>query len=356
MIPLPPACDGCPARPHALGFVPPSGDENAPTLLIGQGPGLKNEVPGGAPFIGAAGQRLTRWCIKSGFPKRKARICNIVQCGLPKDRAPKPSEVAFCREAHWGRELKGQRVTIAIGVPAMKALMGPECGIQDAGRWMEFGAGYIMGLVHPSAIIRGLWGQDPFQIAHLRRARAVLDGAEPNILDCSVPAPKTNMWPTLGELREWEGRLGPEGLALDVEAAGNALRLVGLRGIEDREGVEVGFRGDNAEPWVWCPVCRGLDPTCAHPQDDFNEVVWWLARLLADESIPKTMQNGQAYDIPEQLENVGFVVRGFRWDTLLMAHIRQPEMPKGLEALSAAFLGLSGWKSLSKLEEEGDLK
>lgn len=356
MIPLPPECAGCPASHVATGFVPPSGPEQSSLLLIGQGPG-RDEVEGGAPFIGRSGQRLTRWCVSAGIPKRHARIANVVQCGLPKDRSPSTAEVAFCKQAHWGQELAGKGLVVAIGVPAMKALLDPHASANDAGRFVANPDGsYTMGLLHPAAILRGNWGADPHQIMHLKRARKVLDGEAPQILDWSQPAPLTNMWPTLAELEAWEQRLGPQGVTLDVEAAGNVLRLVGLRSNDTLEGVEVGFRGEGGALWVWCPECRGLDASCAHPRDDFAAVVWWLARLLANPCISKTMHNGQAYDVPEQLENTGFVVRGYEWDTLLMAHIRQPEQPKGLEMLCAAFLGLSGWKALSSAESGGDLK
>jgi len=356
MIPLPPACTNCPARSDAQGFVPASGPPGAKALIIGQGPG-QQEVLGGAPFIGPSGQRLTKWCIRAGFPKREARVWNIVQCGLPKDRPPKPAEVAYCREHHWGRELEGKRLIVAVGVPAMKALVDPAATIADAGRFTELQPDqFAVGIAHPAAILRGGWGLDPAQPNYLKLAKRVLEGERPYIPDWSQPSPLTNMWPTLSDLTEWEARLGPRGISVDVEAAGNILRLIGLRSLDTLEGVEVGLRQQGGEPWIWCPKCAGRDPSCDHPEDQFDEMVWWLARLLADASIPKTLQNGQAYDVPEQLMNVGFVVRGFEWDTLLMAHIRQPEMPKGLESLGGAFLGLCGWKRSAKIEAEGDLK
>lgn len=342
-----PKCAGCPAAGVGEGFCRPSGPADAPLLLLGQGPG-REEAQCGRPFVGRAGQRLTRWCLAAGLERSAARIANVVQCRLPEDRPPTPAEVAFCRTAHWGTELTvPRRVTVGLGGPAQRAL-----GV-EVGEWTPNPAGgWLLGVVHPAAIIRGSWGQDPAQITYLKRAAGVLAGQEPHVPDWEQPSPKTNLWPTLAELREWRAGIGPDGITADVEAAGNVLLMIGLRRNDDLAGVGVNFRGDDAELWVWCPECRGLDGTCPHPRNDFDEVVVWLAELLADPSVPKAFHNGQSYDVPEQLERVGFVVRGFDFDTLLAAHVRLPEMRKGLEPLAALYLGVSGWKRLADVEDE----
>jgi uracil-DNA glycosylase family 4 len=343
-------CQGCPANSVGVGWVPPIGPQDAPLLLIGQGPGTE-EADCGRPFVGRAGQRLTRWCLAAGIDKPAARVANVVQCHLPNNRPPTPAEVEFCRTAHWGVEVeRPRRVTVAVGAPAQKAL-----GLRE-GCWERRGDGWGVGIVHPAAIIRGSWGKDPAQITHLRRAAQVLAGAEPEVPDFSRPPAGANLWPTLTELQEWEAGIGPGGITIDVEAAANILRVVGLIRNDDLRSVSVGFRGEQGELWVWCPVCRGRDAPCPHPRDDFDKVVVWLAQLLANPAISKAFHNGSSYDVPEQLENVGFVVRGYDKDTLLMAHIRLPEMQKGLEPLSALYLGVAGWKSLADSEGEGELK
>lgn len=362
--PLPPACEGCPAHRHALAFVPPSGPPSSPLLLLGQGPG-RDEGASGRPFTGRSGQRLTRWCVSSKTLewKARARIANVVYCVLPKNRPPTTEEVSHCRRTHWDTELLGRRVILLLGIPAMKAVIDPHATVSETGQWVELPNGsYAMGLVHPAAILQGLWGYDPYQTMHLKRVKEVLDGATPYIPDWSLPPPKSNLWPTLSELQEWETRIGPNGVTIDVEAAGNVLTHVGLRANDSLEGVQVGFRTMGGELWLHCPVCGGPSEGnprsvgCEHRLDAFRDVVWWLAKLLASPSIPKTFQNGQAYDIPEQLENVGFIVRGYCWDTLLMIHLRLPEAPKALEQLASALLGLSGWKRLANAEDAGDLK
>jgi hypothetical protein len=66
---------------------------------------------------------------------------------------------------------------------------------------------------------------------------------------------------------------------------------------------------------------------------------------------PKVFHNGQAFDIP-YLEDLGFEVNGYAGDTLLMAHLALPELPKGLQFLATLYCRLPMWKRLVE-EEEG---
>lgn len=209
---------------------------------------------------------------------------------------------------------------------------------------------FALGIVHPSAILQGSYGDEPFQIIYLKRAKRVLEGAEPLIPDFSLPAPNTNQYPTLHELIDFGKGCDSSGITLDIENAGNALVMVGITRHTDYHKVQVWFRQEGGDPWV-----HG-DP------DQFDSVVEWFALLLADRRIPKCAHNGQAHDWI-LLARIGFIINNIDFDTLLAAHIRMPEMRKGLEPLSAALLGISGWKKLlgtrkkdAEEDDQGDFK
>jgi uracil-DNA glycosylase family 4 len=131
----PQTCLGCPAERVGRSFVPGRGDHDSALAFVGQGPG-EVEAYRSMPFVGQSGQRLDKWCQRAGANRHDFYVTNIVQCWLPNNREPRPAEWEFCRQAHWGRELlslPNVRVLVAVGVPAMKALIGGKVGERTAG-------------------------------------------------------------------------------------------------------------------------------------------------------------------------------------------------------------------------------
>ena len=138
--PKPDACLDCPAYQLGKSFVPPVAPPGASLYLLGQGPG-EMEAYQGLPFVGPSGNHLDRWLRRAGIPRHKCWVGNVVQCWLPKEqspptgnRAPRPAEVDFCRATHWGPALAKAPVVVPIGVPAMKAILGPASNEDTAGR------------------------------------------------------------------------------------------------------------------------------------------------------------------------------------------------------------------------------
>lgn len=397
--PKSPKCSGCSAHDVGKSFVPSRGPANAPLLLLGQGPG-ETEASLGSPFLGPSGERLGVWLRMAGIDQRtECRVGNVVQCWLPENREPTRGEVDHCRDAHWGVETAGRRVIVPIGVPAMKQFY-PKAGestagqiirwqgggveghtrngraIEDGSSWahpvtggfgpaagdkgpiqrhnesasvagepglfssaltLEAGAEtsppsttYVVGLLHPAFILRGNWALEPLQIQTLKLVRRVLNGETPEVHDFSKPHPNANLFPTLEELREWRaGFLPGDEVAVDVEAAGNVLTMVGMCRVRDLAHVAVWFRQQGGEPW---------------PHPDWSALVEWLYDFLADTSVGKCFHNA-AYDL-DQLEDVGFDVNGFSYDTLLGMHLSFPEMRKRLESVTLLCAGFTGWKAL----------
>ena len=149
------ACGLCPLHEGILHKVPGQGDEHAPLMLIGEGPGQVEDEEGLA-FVGPAGQLLTRMLAAISLPRDRVYICNIVKCRPPNNRVPEPSEAEACR-LHLRNQfaLVRPRVIVLLGSTAAKSILGPEIRItRDRGRWYERKGVWFMPTYHPSALLR----------------------------------------------------------------------------------------------------------------------------------------------------------------------------------------------------------
>ena len=72
------------------------GNPRAGVMFIGEGPGY-HEDKQGEPFVGAAGQLLTRLLGEIGLRREDVYICNVVKCRPPGNRDPLPDEIEACR-------------------------------------------------------------------------------------------------------------------------------------------------------------------------------------------------------------------------------------------------------------------
>ena len=79
-------CPLCNAIHHK---VPGDGDRESPVMFIGEGPG-ENEDLQGLPFVGNAGQLLTKMLASVEIDRQRVYICNVVKCRPPRNRTPEP--------------------------------------------------------------------------------------------------------------------------------------------------------------------------------------------------------------------------------------------------------------------------
>ncbi|HEY0714129.1 MAG TPA: uracil-DNA glycosylase [Polyangia bacterium] len=71
------------------------GNPNAELVFVGEAPGGDEDIQG-EPFVGAAGQLLTKMIAAMGFARSDVYICNVIKCRPPNNRNPEPDEVAAC--------------------------------------------------------------------------------------------------------------------------------------------------------------------------------------------------------------------------------------------------------------------
>ena len=123
-------------------------------MFIGEGPG-KDEDEQGVPFVGAAGQLLTRMITAMQFSRSDVYIANIVKCRPPHNRNPEPQEGATCLPYLQRQiELVAPKVIVLLGAVPLLFLLG-EKGIQRLrGHWREYHGIPVMPTFHPAFLIR----------------------------------------------------------------------------------------------------------------------------------------------------------------------------------------------------------
>ncbi|MSO78078.1 MAG: uracil-DNA glycosylase [Acidimicrobiia bacterium] len=154
------ACTKCPlAEQGRTQVVFGAGASNADLVFVGEGPGAEEDKQG-IPFVGRAGQLLTRLIDGIGMTRDEVYIANVVKCRPPGNRDPQPEEIAACRpylEAQLG--FLAPKVIMTLGNFATKLLLDTKEGITKL-RGQEFAvtvAGSNVTLVptlHPSAVLR----------------------------------------------------------------------------------------------------------------------------------------------------------------------------------------------------------
>ncbi len=88
-------CTACPLCRTRTNAVPGEGPADAEILLIGEGPGQREDALG-RPFVGPSGDLLEQWLAEIGLTRQQVFIANVVKCRPPGNRDPEPSEIAAC--------------------------------------------------------------------------------------------------------------------------------------------------------------------------------------------------------------------------------------------------------------------
>lgn len=132
-----------------------SGNPRAELVFVGEGPGADEDVQG-VPFVGAAGQLLTKMIEAMGFRRDDVYICNVVKCRPPNNRNPEPDEVAAC-EPFLRAQLKAVRpkAIVALGKFAAQTLLRDSTPItRMRGHWREYEGIPLMPTFHPAYLLR----------------------------------------------------------------------------------------------------------------------------------------------------------------------------------------------------------
>ncbi|NQU11593.1 uracil-DNA glycosylase [bacterium] len=131
------------------------GDQRAELLFIGEAPGRDEDLKG-EPFVGRAGELLTKIIQAMGFQRHQVYIANVLKCRPPENRTPLPEEVANCqRYLEKQIELIQPRAIVALGATALRALLDVQLGITKMrGTWYTYRGIPIMPTFHPAYLLR----------------------------------------------------------------------------------------------------------------------------------------------------------------------------------------------------------
>ncbi len=108
-------------------------------VFVGEGPGA-DEDRAGEPFVGRAGQLLTRMIAAMTLTREQVYICNVVKCRPPGNRTPTEPEMAACAPLLWRQlAILRPKVIVALGRPAAQTLLASTAPIgQLRGVWHDF--------------------------------------------------------------------------------------------------------------------------------------------------------------------------------------------------------------------------
>ena len=131
------------------------GDAAAELVFVGEGPGEDEDLQG-EPFVGRAGQLLTKMIEAMGFRRDEIYIANVVKCRPPGNRNPEPAEIEAC-EPFLRAQLAAIRpkVVVALGKFAAQTLLREASPISKLrGRWFSYEGVRLMPTFHPAYLLR----------------------------------------------------------------------------------------------------------------------------------------------------------------------------------------------------------
>ena len=155
------ACTKCPnlvAFRHTVVFG--VGNPDAELMFVGEAPGADEDLRG-EPFVGRAGELLTKIIQTMGYERSDVYIANVLKCrpdippGAP-NRQPTPTEMETCLPyLRQQIDLIKPKIMVALGATAMQGLFAKvEPMSQMRGRWHLFGSIPVMATFHPSYLLR----------------------------------------------------------------------------------------------------------------------------------------------------------------------------------------------------------
>ena len=145
-------CKLCQTRKNIVFGV---GNPTADLMFVGEAPGADEDAQG-IPFVGRAGQLLTKIIESIGVGRDQVYIANILKCRPPGNRDPEPEEVSTC-EGFLFQQIRvvAPKVMVALGRYAAQTLLRTETPISRMrGQFFEFAGGLLIPTYHPAYLLR----------------------------------------------------------------------------------------------------------------------------------------------------------------------------------------------------------
>lgn len=149
------ACTRCKLHEGRTNIVFGVGNPKARLMFVGEGPGRDEDLQG-EPFVGAAGQLLTKIIQAIGLEREDVYIANVVKSRPPNNRNPEPDEIATCLP-FLERQIAAIQpaVIVGLGNVPVKTLLNTTRGITSIrGQWQTYRGISFMPTFHPSYLLR----------------------------------------------------------------------------------------------------------------------------------------------------------------------------------------------------------
>src|SRR5262245_6982317 len=172
-----PQCKRC--KLHTLGrrqVVFGVGNPNAELMFVGEGPGADEDLQG-EPFVGRAGQLLTKIIEAIDLKREQVYIANVIKCRPPGNRNPEPDEVEQC-EPFLFRQIDAikPKVIVALGKFAAQSLLRTTDPITRLrGRSFNYRGAVLIPTFHPAYLLRNP-GSKREVWEDMKKVRTILQG------------------------------------------------------------------------------------------------------------------------------------------------------------------------------------
>jgi len=148
-------CTRCPLYQGRTNIVHTEGNRHARLMFVGEAPGADEDAQA-RPFVGRAGQLLTKIIESIGFKREDVLIGNVNRCRPPGNRPPTPEEASMCKPFLL-REIAAVQpeVIVVLGNTAMRNLLDIKQGITKVrGQFQDYHGVKVMPTFHPAYLLR----------------------------------------------------------------------------------------------------------------------------------------------------------------------------------------------------------
>ena len=196
------ACTRCPLHRGRTQAVPGEGNPISDVLLVGEGPGAREDATG-RPFVGPAGQLLTELLGTLGWAREDVFIANVVKCRPPSNRDPEPEEIAAC-SGYLDRQEAAldPAVIVTLGRHSLQRYL-PGARISAVhGQLRRSGGRFIFPMYHPAAALHQaslretLFADIRGLPAALLAARQALEAERVASVQDTIPEPEPELVPS----------------------------------------------------------------------------------------------------------------------------------------------------------------
>jgi DNA polymerase len=151
------------------------GNAAARLVFVGEAPGADEDAQG-EPFVGRAGQLLTKIIEAMGLRREDVYICNIIKCRPPSNRTPEADEIVACQPFLLQQlQAIGPKFICALGGPATQTLLQTKETISRLrGRFHDFHGIPLLPTFHPAFLLRNpsekktVWEDMKLLLRHLQ--------------------------------------------------------------------------------------------------------------------------------------------------------------------------------------------